>query len=158
VIASTYGSDRVRALLASCLTDAVRRRAASLAGRIGAEVGVLPGRFCQNSKTILAERSHFWSADLPILMQREPLTNELPPWRSNEHQRTSKENQAWFCNLLLPTLPTYLHGELNRLELNERGYWYLDAPAPPVPSLISCFPLSTIHCGERSLSLLSWRW
>src|SRR5260221_4711499 len=30
VIASTYGSVGVRALLASCLTDAVRRRAASL--------------------------------------------------------------------------------------------------------------------------------
>ena len=43
VIASTCCSLRVRALLASCLTDAVRRRAASLAGRIGAEVGVLPG-------------------------------------------------------------------------------------------------------------------
>jgi len=67
VSASTYGSVRVRALLASCLTDAVRRHflgscltdavrrrvaslarpiarfVASLAGRIGAEVGGLPG-------------------------------------------------------------------------------------------------------------------
>src|SRR5258708_18652641 len=43
VIASTYGSVGVRALLASCLTDAVRRRAAALAGRIGAEVGSLLG-------------------------------------------------------------------------------------------------------------------
>jgi hypothetical protein len=44
VSASTCGLVEVRGLLASCLTDAVRRRAASLAGRIGAEVGVLPAR------------------------------------------------------------------------------------------------------------------
>ena len=42
VIESTRCSVAVRALLASCLTDAVRRRAASLAGRIGAEACVLP--------------------------------------------------------------------------------------------------------------------
>jgi hypothetical protein len=42
---------------------------------------------------------------LIILMERGTLTGELSPLCSNNDQETSKENQAWLCNILLPQLP-----------------------------------------------------
>jgi hypothetical protein len=38
-------------------------------------------------------------------MERGTLTGELSPLCSNNDQETSKENQAWLCNILLSQLP-----------------------------------------------------
>ena len=77
-------------------------RALPVAARIAQASGGT--RFCQNSNTILAQRSHFWYADLILLTERGTLINELPPLHHNKCQGTSKENQTWLCNVLLPKL------------------------------------------------------